>query len=213
MRTINEQRYSKLGPRIVNALKLRSFDAWYFDDPAEAKEKIISLIPKDHLVSWGGSMTLLDLGIQEHLDKEGFNLLDRDKAASLEERTEKMRRALLCDTFLTGTNAVSEDGQLINIDGNGNRAAAMIFGPKQVIIAAGMNKAVKTYEDAFVRARTIAAPANAQRFPNLKTPCSETGTCADCLVSDTICTCFVTTRFCKPAGRIKVILIGKEMGL
>jgi len=213
MKTINEQRYSKLGPKVVNALKSRSFDAWYFDSLDEAKEKIISLIPKEHTVSWGGSMTLLDLGIQEHLEKEGYNLLDRDKAASVEERVEIMRRALLCDTFLAGTNAVSEDGQLINIDGNGNRVAAMIYGPKQVIVAAGMNKVAKTYKDAVVRARTIAAPANAQRFPNLTTPCNESGTCADCLNSNTICTYFVTTRFCRPAGRIKVILIGKDLGL
>jgi L-lactate utilization protein LutB len=213
MRTLAEQRYSKLGRQVVKALKKRFFDAFYFDDTAEAVEKIISLIPKDHLVSWGGSKTMLDLGIQERLEKEGYNLLDRDKAASPEERLERMRQALLCDTFLSGTNAISEDGQLVNIDGFGNRAAAMIFGPKQVIAAVGMNKVVKTYEDAIVRARTIAAPLNMQRFPNLKTPCNETGSCADCLNPDTICSFFVTTRICKPAGRIKVILIGKDLGL
>jgi len=213
MKTLAEQRYSIQGPLVVKALHSRSFDAFYFDDAAEAAEKIISLIPKDHLVSWGGSKTMVDLGIQEYLEKEGYNLLDRDKAASPEERMEKMRKALLCDTFLSGTNAISEDGQLINIDGYGNRVAAMIFGPKQVIVAAGMNKVAKTYRDAVVRARTIAAPLNIQRFPSLETPCSESGSCADCLSPDTICSFFVTTRFCKPAGRIKVILIGKDLGL
>jgi L-lactate utilization protein LutB len=213
MRTLAEQRYSKLGPKVVKALKERFFDAFYFDETAEAVEKIISLISKDHIVSWGGSKTMLDLGIQERLEKEGYNLLDRRKAASPEERMERMRQALLCDTFLAGTNAISEDGQLVNIDGFGNRVAAMIFGPKQVIVAAGMNKVVKTYEDAIVRARTIAAPLNMQRFPNLKTPCSENGTCANCLSPDTICSFFVTTRICKPAGRIKVVLIGKDLGL
>ena len=213
MKTLAEQRYSIQGPLVVKALHSRSFDAFYFDEPADAAEKIISLIPKDHLVSWGGSQTMLDLGIQVRLEKEGYNLLDRDKAASPEERMEKMRKALLCDTFLSGTNAISEDGQLINIDGYGNRVAAMIFGPKQVIVAAGMNKVAKTYRDAIVRARTIAAPLNIQRFPSLETPCSESGSCADCLSPDTICSFFVTTRFCKPAGRIKVILIGKDLGL
>jgi len=213
MKTLSEQRYSKLGPTVVKALRSRSFDAFYFDEPADAAEKIVSLIPKDHLVSWGGSKTLLDLGIQERLAGEGYDLLDRDKASSPEERMEKMRRALLCDTFLSGTNAISEDGWLVNIDGYGNRAAAMIFGPKQVIIAAGMNKVAKSYEDAMVRARTIAAPLNIQRFPQLKTPCGETGSCADCLGSDTICSYFVSMRFCKPAGRIKVILVGKDLGL
>jgi len=213
MRTLAEQRYSKLGPKVAAALKSRSFEAFYFDETQDASEKILSLIPKEHVVSWGGSKTLADMGIQERLEKEGYNLLDRDKAASAEERAEIMRRALLCDTFLSGTNAVSEDGRLVNIDGYGNRAAAMIFGPKQVIIAAGMNKTAKTYEDALVRARTVAAPLNVERFPHLKTPCNENGTCADCLCSDTICSYFVTIRFCKPAGRIKVILIGKDLGL
>jgi len=213
MKTLAEQRYSKLGNVIVKALKARSFDAFYFDETSQAADKIVSLIPKEHQVSWGGSKTMLDLGIQERLLKEGYNLLDRDKAATPEERQEMMRRALLCDTFLSGTNAISEDGLLVNIDGIGNRAAAIVFGPKQVIIAAGMNKIAKTYEDAIFRARTIAAPLNIGRFPNLKTPCNETGTCADCLSSDTICSQFVTTRFCKPAGRIKVILIGKDLGL
>ena len=213
MRTLSEQRYSKLGPQLVKSLKSRSFDAFYFDEKAEAVEKIISMIPKEHLVSWGGSQTLVELGVQERLEKAGYNLLDRDKASSPEDRMERMRKALTCDTFLSGTNAISEDGQLINIDGNGNRVAAMIFGPKQVIIAVGMNKVAKNHKDAIVRARNISAPLNIQRFPNLETPCSETGSCADCLSPDTICSFIVTTRFCKPKGRIKVILIGKDLGL
>jgi hypothetical protein len=213
MKTLAEQRYSKLGPNVVKALKERFFDAFYFDDPGEAADKIFSLIPKEHQVSWGGSKTLLDLGIQARLEKEGYNLLDRDKAQSPEERTEIMRRALLCDTYLCGTNAIAEDGRLVNIDGYGNRAAAMIFGPKQVIIAAGMNKVAKTCEDALSRAKNIAAPLNIQRFAQLTPPCSENGTCIDCFSPDTICSYFVTVRICKPAGRIKVILIGKDLGL
>jgi hypothetical protein len=213
MRTLSEQRYSKLGPRVVQALHSRNFDAYYFDETAEAVDKIVSLIPKDHLVSWGGSQTMAELGVQERLAKEGYNLLDRDKASSPEERTERMRQALTCGTFLAGTNAISEDGVLVNIDGGGNRVAAMIFGPKQVIIAVGMNKVAKTHGDAIFRARNIAAPLNIQRFHNLETPCSETGSCGDCLSPDTICSFIVTTRFCKPKGRIKVILIGKDLGL
>lgn len=212
MREFIEKRYSILGPRVAQALKERSFDAYYFDDPSEAAEKIISLIPKNHLVSWGGSMTMTSLGIQERLANEGYNLLDRSKAAAGEEQMEVMRRALLCDTYLAGSNAISEDGQLVNIDGNGNRVAAMTFGPKQVIVAAGMNKVVQTLEDAVIRARTIAAPVNVQRFPGLKPPCDETGSCEDCISSDTACSYIVTTRFCKPQGRIKVVLIGKDLG-
>jgi hypothetical protein len=213
MKTLTEQRYSKLGPLVVKALRSRCFDAFYFDECEDAVEKVCSLIPKDHLISWGGSKTLIDLDIHQRLANDGYKLLDRDKASSPQERAEISRNALLCDTFLSGTNAVSEDGQLINIDGYGNRVAAMIFGPKQVIVIAGMNKVTKTCKDALVRARTIAAPLNVERFPNLKTPCNETGSCEDCLNPDTICSYFVTIRFCKPAGRIKVILIGKDLGL
>jgi L-lactate utilization protein LutB len=212
MRTLAEQRYSKLGPKVVKALTGRFFEAYYFDEVQEAADKIFSLISKEHVVSWGGSVTLTTLGIQERLSREGYNLLDRDKGTTREESNEIMRRALLCDTYLTGTNAISEDGRLINIDGNGNRVAALIFGPKQVIVTAGMNKIAKTYEDAFVRARNVAAPLNIRRFPDKKTPCNEDGSCADCHSSDTICAHFVTTRLCKPAGRIKVILIGKDLG-
>jgi len=206
-------RNKKLGAKVVQALKNRFFEAWYFDDTAEALEKIVSLIPKEHTVSWGGSFTLNEIGIKERLEQEGYTLLDRDKAPNPQARAEIMRQALLCDTFLTGCNAVSEDGQLVNIDGYGNRVAAMIFGPHQVIIAAGINKIAQTLDDATVRARSIAAPRNTQRFPDLKTPCNETGCCADCKSPDSICNFFVTIRHCKPAGRIKVILIGQDLGL
>jgi len=213
MKTPMEQRYDKLGPKVVKALQSRFFEAWYFSDTAEAVEKVFSLIPKTDVVSWGGSLTTTGLGLTTMAAEKGHKVIDRDKAASPEERWELMRQALLCDTYLTGTNALTEDGQLINIDGNGNRVAAMTFGPKQVIVVAGMNKVVQTIMQAYDRARTIAAPANMQRFPGLKTPCNETGACADCLSGDTICSYIVRTRVCKPKGRIKVILIGKDLGL
>jgi L-lactate utilization protein LutB len=206
-------RNQKLGAKVVKALKSRFFDAYYVDDSPAALEKIVPLIPKDHVVSWGGSATLDETGIKQRLEQEGYKLVDRDKAPSREERVEIMRQALLCDTFLTGCNAISEDGQLVNIDGFGNRVAAMIFGPRQVIVIAGMNKVAKSLDDAIVRARTIAAPLNIQRFPDCKTPCNETGSCTNCTSPDSICSFMVTTRLCKPAGRIKVILVGEDLGL
>ena len=213
MKTPEELRYDKMGPKLVKALERRFFEAWYFPESGEAVEKVFSLIPKTDTVSWGGSLTIAELNLPRLAAEKGYNVIDRDKAANPAERMELMRQALLCDTYLAGTNAMTEDGQLVNIDGNGNRVAAMTFGPKQVILVAGMNKVVKTVEDAFARAKTIAAPANMQRFPNLKTPCSETGICGDCLNPDSICSFVVRTRLCKPAGRIKVILIGKNLGL
>jgi len=205
-------RNKKLGARVVRALKERFFDAWYFDEASEALAKILSLIPAGHVVSWGGSLTLGELGVTERVVQEGYRVIDRDKAADRQERFELMRQALLCDTYLTGCNAISEDGQLVNIDGFGNRVAAMIFGPRQVIVVAGMNKVAKTLDDALSRARNIAAPLNTQRFPDNKAPCNETGSCADCKSPDSICSFFVTTRMCKPAGRIKVILVGQDLG-
>ena len=213
MKTPMELRYDKLGPKVVKALESRFFKAWYFSDTSEAVEKVFSLIPQTDTVSWGGSLTTAALNLPGLAVEKGYKVIDRDKAASPAERTELMRQALLCDTYLTGTNALTEDGQLVCIDGNGNRVAAMLFGPRQVILVTGMNKIVKTVEEGFVRAKTIAAPANTQRFPAYKTPCNETGACGDCLSPDCICSYVVRTRICKPAGRIKVILIGKDLGL
>jgi hypothetical protein len=211
-RSFAEARYDKLGPRVVKALEKRFFDAWYFSEPEAAIEQVFSLIPKTDVVSWGGSLTAA--GLTRLAVERGYQVIDRDSAADNRERNELMRKALLCDTFLTGTNALSEDGQLVNIDGGGNRVAAMIYGPRQVIVVTGMNKVVKTLQDAYNRARTLAAPLNMQRVgPDRKTPCGELGTCGNCLSADSICTYIVTTRICKPAGRIKLVLIGKDLGL
>jgi hypothetical protein len=207
-----ELRNSKLGPLLVNALKARYFEADYFDDIPQAVEKVFSLIPRDHVISWGGSMTAKAMNLYDEAAKRGYTIINRDTAKTPEEKTELARQALLCDTYLMGTNAISEDGQLFNIDAYGNRTAALCFGPRQVIVVAGMNKVRKTHELALARARTIAAPLNIQRFLANKTPCNASGSCEDCKSPDSICCQIVITRLCKPAGRIKVILIGKDLG-
>ena len=122
-----------------------------------------------------------------------------------------MRQGLLADYFISGANAVSEDGEIINIDGMGNRVGAIVYGPDHVVMIAGMNKVAKTLEDAVKRARTIAAPINKQRFGGT-TPCAKTGSCGDCKAEDCICCQMLVTRVCRPAGRIKVILVGEELG-
>lgn len=131
----------------------------------------------------------------------------------MEEKQELMRQALLCDTYLMSSNAVSQDGQLVNIDGNGNRCAALIYGPKSVVMVVGMNKVAADLDAAISRARNTAAPANVQHFPGLKTPCSVTGVCANCLSPETICCQFVITRYSRVPGRIKVIFVGEGLGL
>ena len=212
VKDIDTLRNDKLGPRLVETFKKRNFDAWYFSNSEDALKQVESLIPKDHVVAWGGSMTLDELGIKD-LMREKYTVIDRDSTSDQNERLMLMRKALSCDTFLISANAISETGELINIDAFGNRVAAMIFGPKQVIVVAGMNKVVKTLKDAYQRARTIASPLNLQRLPGRVTSCSVTGTCGDCTTPGCICTYIVTTRTCMPAGRIKIILINDSLGL
>lgn len=204
-------RNEKLGAKIVDALKKRHFEAYYCATGEEAKEKALSLIPEGHVVSWGGSETLSQIGLLQEMRSGRYSVIDRDTARTPEERVDLMRKALLADTFLGSSNAISEDGQLVNIDGNGNRVAAMIYGPTNVILVIGLNKAVATVEDAVRRARHLAAPTNAQRFlPD--TPCAYTGTCADCTAQDCICAYISVTRISRPAGKIKVILVGEVLG-
>lgn len=207
-----EQRNDKLGPKVVEALKNRHFEAYYCDTREAAIKQVLELIPEDHVVSWGGAETIDQLGIKALVKEKGNEVIDRDTAKSPEERNELMRKALLCDTFLMSANAISEDGQLVNMDGNGNRVAAMIYGPKSVIVVAGMNKVAKTLDDAIVRTRTIASPINTQRFSGLKTPCAVTGSCSDCTSPDCVCAYFVTTRVSRPAKKIKVVLVGEDLG-
>ncbi|MBQ7915267.1 MAG: lactate utilization protein [Firmicutes bacterium] len=204
-------RNQKIGPRVVEALKKRHFEAYYCDTAQEAKVKALSLIPEGDVVAWGGSVTLEQIGVIDELRSGKYNVIDRDTAQSGAERVQLMRQALLADTYMASSNAMTEDGQLVNIDGNGNRVAAMIYGPKNVILVIGMNKVVKTLEDAWQRARNLAAPTNVQRF-GLETPCSVTGSCADCTSPDCICAYISTIRVSRPAGKIKIVLVGENLG-
>ena len=209
-----EKRNDLLGTHVVNALKNRHFEAYYYKTSNDAVEKILQLLPKKESVSLGGSTTIEEIGLLKRIRSEYDLALDRDKTTTIADRYEAMQRGFFCDNYLMSANAVSEDGQLVNVDGNGNRVAAMAFGPKRVIVVAGINKVVKTLDDAIVRARTYASPINAQRVPslNLKTPCTVTGTCENCKTADCICTYIVTTRISRPKGRIHVVLIGETLG-
>ena len=211
MLIVKKMSYDKSGPLVAEKLRSRQFEAWYVSTTDEAVTKVLELIPEDALVSWGGSMTVDALGIKEKLRLRGQPVLDRD-AVPPEERQDMMRRALTCDVFLMSSNAVTEDGQLFNIDGTGNRVAALCFGPKNVIVVAGMNKVVKDLSDAYSRVRHYASPVNAQRF-DLQIPCAVTGQCSDCRSPQSICNAMVATRGSRPAGRIKVILVGEDLGI
>lgn len=204
--------YEKRGQILVKNLQSRHFEAYYCADKTAALEKALKLIPKGASVGWGGAMSAEQIGLMDAVNAGEYNAIDRSKCTTPEERQQAMKDAMLADVFLTGANALSLDGQMVNIDGMGNRVAAIVYGPSSVIVVAGMNKVMDTLDDAITRARTVAAPMNKQRFPN-QTPCEVTGACGDCKAEGCICNQILITRHCRPAGRIKFIIVGEELGL
>lgn len=212
MPTPKQLYYEKRAAILVKNLKSRHFEAYYCPDKASALETALTLIPEGSSVGWGGAMSAEQIGLIDAVRNGSYQVLDRDMAKTPEERIEIQKKCLLCDVFLTGANGLSIDGQMVNIDGNGNRAGAIVYGPEHVIVIAGMNKVEDTLEAAVRRARTVAAPANQQRFL-LNNPCTVTGTCADCKSEQCICNQIVITRNCRPAGRIQFILVGEDLGL
>lgn len=204
--------YQKRADVLVKNLQSRHFEAYYCDNATDALEKALSLIPEGDLVSWGGAMSAQQIGLIDAVRGGAYRTIDRDRCATPEEREQAMRDALFCDTFLMGANALSLDGQMVSIDGTGNRIGALVYGPKSVIVIVGMNKVADTLEEAIRRARTVAAPKNKQRFGG-GTPCAVTGVCSDCKSEKCICNHIVITRNCRPAGRIKFLLVGEELGL
>lgn len=203
--------YQKKAENIIKNFEKRNIEGYYFASAAEAVEKILEIIEEDSSVSWGGSMTLEEIGIFEKLENRNLKLFDRAKAKNLKEKEDIYHRALNVDYYLMSSNAITQSGKLVNIDGRGNRLAALIYGPKNVIIAAGMNKVVIDEETALKRVKNQAAPANVTRL-NKNTPCSKTAHCHECQVDDTICCQTVVTRRSGSKNRIKVILIGEELG-
>ena len=211
METAKQKFYEKRAQLLVKNLKMRHFDAWYCADKEAALKKALDLIPEGATVGWGGAYSAQQIGLMDAVKQGDYIVYDRDTCATMEDRVKMMKKCLTAEVFLTGANAISLDGQMVNIDGNGNRVAAIVYGPDSIIVIAGMNKVMDTLEDAVQRARTIAAPMNQQRFPN-QTPCQVTGSCADCKAPDCSCNQILITRHCRPAGRIKFILVGEELG-
>lgn len=204
--------YQKRGQILVKNLKSRHFDAWYCEDKASALAKALVLIPEGSTVGWGGALSAQQIGLMDAVNAGNYRAIDRDQCKTPEEKLQAAKESMFADVFLTGANALSLDGQMVNIDGTGNRVAAIIYGPGTVLVIAGMNKVMDTLDAAMTRARTVAAPMNKQRFPN-QTPCELTGTCGDCKAEGCICNQIVITRHCRPAGRIKFIIVGEELGL
>ena len=203
--------YHKRGELLVKNLRSRHFEAYYCESREQALEKALELIPMGATVGWGGALSAKQIGLLDAMNNGNYNAIDRDKAPNPEQRKQAMKRCLLADVFITGANALSMDGQMVNIDGNGNRVAPIVYGPESIIVIAGMNKVMDTLDAAMIRARTVAPPMNKQRF-DLQTPCEVTGTCGDCKSEGCICNQILITRNSKPAGRIKMILVGEDLG-
>ena len=211
METAKKLYYSKRGEVLVKNLKKRHFDAVYCDTKEEALQQALSWIPEGSTVGWGGATSAQQIGLMAALNAGNYQTLDRDTCKTAEERDQMAKACLTANVFITGANALSLDGQMVNIDGTGNRVAATVFGPDSVVVIAGMNKVTDDLDSAITRARTVAAPINQQRF-GLNNPCTVTGTCADCKSETCICNHIVVTRHCRPVGRIKFILVGEELG-
>lgn len=203
--------YRNQANSIISKLEARKMEGYYCPDKESARAKVLELIGSEKkLVTYGGSMSLGEAGIYEAVEAAGHDLLKREQYVTPEEKAECYAKQVTADVFLMSTNAITLDGELINIDGAGNRVACLIFGPKEVIILAGMNKVVTNVEEGIKRVRNFAAPPNTVRL-GCDTPCAKTGQCGNCL-RDTICCQTVITRASRIPGRIKVILVGEELG-
>ncbi len=209
--TPKKQAYATAAETVIKNLQKRNMEGYYFEDSASCVKAIIDLMEEGSVVSWGGSMSVNECGLMAAIQSGKYTLIDRMTAKSPEESREIFAKTVMADYYLMSTNAITMDGELINIDGNGNRVACLIHGPKHVIIVAGMNKLVSNIETGYHRVRDIATPANTTRL-NKNTPCFHTGRCGDCLSPDCICNQIVVTRRSGHPGRIKVFLVGEELG-
>ena len=197
--------------RVVENFQKRGIDAQYVSTKEEALEALLALIPKNSVIGYGGSMTLAECGVLDALKEGDYRLLVRENAKTPEEQKALYREMLFCDYFLTSANAITEEGEIVNIDGRGNRVAFLTWGPEHVVILAGINKVTPDLESAIHRAKNVAAPKNALRLER-KTPCTKLGKCADCQSPDCICATTVITRRSHIPGRIRVLLVGEELG-
>ena len=198
MTSPKQQYFDKRADLLVKNLQSRHFGACYCATREEALEKALQLIPEGSKVGWGGAASAQEIGLLDALEHGSWEAVGRNTDGGV-------------DVFITGANALTMDGQMVNIDGFGNRVSAIIYGPKTVVVIAGMNKVMDSLDDAIRRARTIAAPVNIQRFDK-STPCAVTGICHDCKNEDCICNHIVITRHGRPNGRIQFVLVGEELG-
>ncbi len=209
--TPKQQAYEALSQTLIKELGKRNMKAEYFSSKENCLNRILELIPTGSTVSNGGSSTLTEIGLLAAIQSGDYEYIDRSSASTPEEKRVLFSKIVMADYYLMSTNALTLDGQLINIDGNGNRIACLVQGPEHVFIVCGMNKIVSTVEEGIHRTRNIAAPPNVKRL-KYNTPCSMLGKCGDCLSTDCICSHIVITRRSKHPERIWIFLVGEELG-
>ncbi|MBP5529545.1 MAG: lactate utilization protein [Lachnospiraceae bacterium] len=202
------KRNELLAQKVIKGLESRNMSGYYAENKEEALKIALGLIPEGSSIGMGGAMSVHEIGLSDALKSGNYNFIDRD---AIEDKRKAMLDTYDADFFLSSVNAMSDDGVLINIDGNSNRVSAIAQGPKKVVFIVGMNKVCGDVDSALKRARNIAAPTNAQRF-GLSTPCSKTGSCFNCKSPDTICCQFLITRYSRHADRIHVILVNDNLG-
>lgn len=202
---------AKQADTIIKNLVKRNMEGYYFDTAAECTRAVLDSLPAGSTISWGGSESIKECGLMDGIHNGDYRLIDRSEAKSPEESRALYAQSVLSDYYLMSSNAITLDGELINIDGNGNRVACLIQGPSHVILIVGMNKVVTDVESGIARVRNMASPANAIRL-NRNIPCAATGTCHNCLAPECFCNQIVVTRRSGHAGRIKVYLVGESLG-
>ena len=205
------KRNELLAQKVIKGLESRNMSGYYAANKEDALKKALELIPEGSSVTMGGAMSAHEIGLVEAVKSGNYNFIDRDTAKTPEEKRAAMLAGYDADIFLSSANAMTDDGILVNIDGNSNRVSMIAQGPKKVIFIVGMNKVCDDIDGAMKRARNVAAPINAQRF-GLSTPCSKTGLCMNCKSPDTICCQFLITRFSRHKDRIHVILVNDNLG-
>lgn len=209
--TVRQQTWEKTAQTIIKGLERRNMTGEYCPTAADALAAAKKFLVPGSSVSWGGSTTLSEIGLMDAIHASSCTLWDRHSTNDPEALREIYRQILFCDTYFMSTNAITLDGVLVNIDGNANRASALTFGPSKVVLVVGMNKVAPDVPSAVQRAQKIAAPINATRL-GLQTPCTATGTCANCQSPDCICCQVVVTRRSRTPNRIHVILVGEALG-
>ena len=200
-----------LANTIIKNMEKKNLEAYYCATSKEAVEKALSLMPEGASITWGGSESIKECGLMDAIEEANYELIDRADAKTPEEDRIMYSRQVMADFFLMSSNAITIDGELVNIDGRANRVSLLCWGPQNVIVIAGMNKIASDVESAIQRVRDAAAPPNTVRL-NKNTPCAQTGRCGNCYSPDCICSQIVITRRSSTPKRIKVILVGEELG-